>query len=143
MLPRLGGCRSSFVVSSWRKTCLRKQLAMYRERRMKVLRTPYRVPQANAYSERLLGSMSRECLDILIPLREGHLRRVVKAWATYYNRSRPHMSLGPGILHPPEPLPVGFWTRIAYYRKGSVTYGQRNAHQSRDRRQCGEVEWHT
>ncbi len=74
--------------------------------RLEVLRTPYRVPQANAYCERLLGSMRRECLDFVIPLGEGHLRRVVKAWAAYYNRSRPHMSLGPGIPSPPERLPV-------------------------------------
>ncbi len=73
---------------------------------LKVLRTPYRVPQANAYCERLLGSMRRECLDFVIPLGERHLRRAVKEWASHYNRSRPHMSLGPGILNPSERLPV-------------------------------------
>ncbi len=73
---------------------------------LKVLRTPYRVPQANAYCERLLGSMRRECLDFVIPLGERHLRRAVKEWAAHYNRSRPHMSLGPGIPNSPERLPV-------------------------------------
>jgi putative transposase len=39
-----------------------------------VLKTPARTPQANAYCERLIGTMRRECLDWLIPLHEGHLR---------------------------------------------------------------------
>src|SRR5262249_1615066 len=45
-----------------------------------VLTTPVRCPQANAFCERLIGSMRRECLDWLIVLNERHLRVVVKAW---------------------------------------------------------------
>ncbi|MEA3276111.1 MAG: integrase core domain-containing protein, partial [Pseudomonadota bacterium] len=74
--------------------------------RLKVLRTPYRVPQANAYCERLIGSMRRERLDFVIPMGEGHLRRVLKDWATHYNSARPHMSLGPGVPDPPAGIPV-------------------------------------
>ncbi len=43
----------------------------------RVLRTPVRAPRANAYCERLGGSLRRECLDFLTPLSEGHLRRTV------------------------------------------------------------------
>ena len=67
-----------------------------------VLKTPARTPQANAFCERLIGTMRRECLDWLIPLHEGHLRRVLREWVPHYNRGRPHASLGPGI---PYPLP--------------------------------------
>ena len=67
---------------------------------VRVLRTPVRAPKANAYRERLGGSRRRECLDFLIPLSEGHLRRIVKEWALHSNRGRPHCSLGPGL---PEP----------------------------------------
>ena len=35
---------------------------------VKVLRTPVRAPTANAFCERLGGSLRRECLDFLIPL---------------------------------------------------------------------------
>jgi putative transposase len=35
---------------------------------LRVLRTPVRSPQANAYCERLVGTIRRECLDFLIPL---------------------------------------------------------------------------
>src|SRR5262245_55842452 len=34
---------------------------------LRVLRTPYRSPQANAFCERLIGSARRECLDFMIP----------------------------------------------------------------------------
>ncbi len=65
------------------------------------IRTPYRAPMANAYCERLIGTIRRECLDYLIPLNQRHLRGIVKEFARYYNRGRPHSALGPGI---PEPL---------------------------------------
>lgn len=68
--------------------------------RLRVLKTPARVPQANAFCERLIGTARRECLDHLIPLHEQHLRRIVAEWVLHYNRGRPHASLGPGI---PEP----------------------------------------
>jgi transposase InsO family protein len=54
-------------------------------------------PQANAFCERLIGTIRRECLDFLIPLGERHLRRILKEWVTHYNQGRPHSSLGPGI----------------------------------------------
>ena len=67
---------------------------------VRVLRTPVRAPKANAYCERLGGSLRRQCLDFLIPLNEGHLRMIAKEWGRHYNRGRPHCSLGPGL---PEP----------------------------------------
>src|SRR5205814_4069914 len=39
-----------------------------------VLKTPVRAPQANAFCERLIGTMRRECLDFVIPLTEWHVR---------------------------------------------------------------------
>ncbi len=67
---------------------------------LRVLRTPVRAPKANAYCERLIGTMRREFLDFVIPLGERHLRSSLKEWVAHYNQSRPHSSLGPGI---PEP----------------------------------------
>jgi putative transposase len=67
---------------------------------LRVLKTPYRCPQANAFCERLIGSARRECLDFMIAIDEDHLRRILKEWSTHYNKSRPHSSLGPGIPDP-------------------------------------------
>ena len=65
--------------------------------KLKVLRTPLRAPKANAYCERLVGTVRRECLDFMIPLSERHLRLTLRSWVTHYNKGRPHSSLGPGI----------------------------------------------
>ncbi len=46
----------------------------------------------------------------MIPLGEGHLRRLLKEWTTHYNSSRPHMSLGPGVPDPPVGIPVALQT---------------------------------
>ena len=64
---------------------------------VRVLRTPVRAPKANAYCERLVGTVRRECLDFMIPLNERHLRRTLRSWVAHYNKGRPHSSLGPGI----------------------------------------------
>ena len=60
-----------------------------------------RAPKANAYCERLIGTVRRECLDFMIPLNEQHLRKTLRFWAAHYNKGRPHASLGPGIPESP------------------------------------------
>lgn len=55
--------------------------------------TAPRSPWQNAYVERLIGSIRRECLDHLIVFGEAHLRHVLRAYADYYNRTRTHLSL--------------------------------------------------
>jgi transposase InsO family protein len=81
---------------------------------LRVVKTPPQCPQANALCERLLGTLRRECLDLVIPLTENHLRRIVQAWLPHYNAGRPHMSLGPGMPQPPPGLPI----RQQTYRHG-------------------------
>jgi transposase InsO family protein len=52
-----------------------------------------RSPWQNGFAERLIGSIRRECLDHVIVYREAHLRRVLHAYASYYNETRTHRSL--------------------------------------------------
>ena len=47
----------------------------------------------NGFAERLIGSIRRECLDHIIVLGEAHLRRILRAYAAYYNEIRTHWSL--------------------------------------------------
>jgi putative transposase len=68
---------------------------------LRVLKSPPRSPKANSICERVIGTIRRECLDWLIPLSEAHLRQTLKAWATHYNRGRPHSALGPDVPDPP------------------------------------------
>src|ERR1700730_16590627 len=57
------------------------------------IRSPPRSPWQNAYVERLIGSIRRECLDPMIVFGEAHLRRILRGYAAYYNVSRTHRSL--------------------------------------------------
>jgi putative transposase len=77
---------------------------------LQVLKTPPQSPQANAFCERLIGTLRQECLDFMIPLTANHLRRLLTAWVPHYNAGRPHMSLGPGIPQPPVSLPAPLQT---------------------------------
>src|SRR5438874_2955573 len=61
------------------------------------LKSPPHAPTANAFCERLIGTIRRECLDYLIPLNESHLKRTLREWVRHHNNGRPHQSLGPGI----------------------------------------------
>jgi transposase InsO family protein len=66
-----------------------------------VLKTPARVPQANTFVERAIGTIRRECLNLMIPVSERHLRVILREWIRHYNRGRPHSALGPGLPDPP------------------------------------------
>jgi transposase InsO family protein len=50
-------------------------------------------PWQNGFAERLIGSIRRECVDHFIVLGEAHLRRILRAYAGYYNEIRTHRSL--------------------------------------------------
>ena len=69
---------------------------------IKILRTPIRAPRANAFCERFLGSLRRECLDHVLILTEDHLRRTVAGYVSYHNKCRPHQGLAQVI-----PMNVG------------------------------------
>ncbi len=58
------------------------------------VRTPFRSPQANAIAERWVRSVRTECLDHMLTLNERHLRRVLAEYVAYFNRWRPHRSIG-------------------------------------------------
>jgi transposase InsO family protein len=71
-----------------------------------VLTAP-RSPWQNAYAERVIGTIRRECLDHVIVLSERHLRRILSSYFDYYHRSRTHLSLekdcpDPRPVHPPD-----------------------------------------
>jgi transposase InsO family protein len=52
-----------------------------------------RSPWQNAYVERLIGTIRRDCLDHVLIFGEQHLRRVLELYALYYNRTRTHLGL--------------------------------------------------
>src|SRR5947209_17712478 len=54
---------------------------------IKLLKTPYHAPRANAICERFLGSVRRECLDHVLILSEKQLHRVLRFYVEYFNRA--------------------------------------------------------
>jgi hypothetical protein len=60
-------------------------------------------PWQSPYVERLIGSIRRECLDHLLVFNEASLRRTLKSYFEYYDKSRTHLSLEKDA---PEPRPV-------------------------------------
>jgi transposase InsO family protein len=50
-------------------------------------------PWQNGYAERLIGTLRRECLDRMLIFGEPHLRRILCAYAAYYNQARTHLAL--------------------------------------------------
>jgi transposase InsO family protein len=50
-------------------------------------------PRQNGIAERLIGTLRRECLDHVVIFGEAHLRRILTAYAVYYNQSRTHLAL--------------------------------------------------
>ncbi len=67
---------------------------------IEILRTLYKAPRANAFAERWVRTVGDECLDRLLIIGEGHLRRVLSEYTEYYNRRRAHQGIGQRIPVP-------------------------------------------
>jgi putative transposase len=58
-----------------------------------VLTAP-RSPWQNAFVERVIGSIRRDCLDHVVVLNDRHLKRILTSYFNYYHRWRTQLSLG-------------------------------------------------
>ena len=66
---------------------------MFADAGIAVLRSPPRAPKANAYAERWVSSIRRECLDRMPIFGERQLRKVPTEYEDHYNTHRPHRAL--------------------------------------------------
>jgi len=76
---------------------------VFRSEGARVILTPCRAPQANAYAERFVRTARAECLDWLLILGSRQLERVLSVFVEHYNRERPHRALGRCPPAPPQP----------------------------------------
>lgn len=86
-----------------------------------VLTAP-RSPWQNAYAERLIGSIRRECLDHVIALTEAGLRRLLTSYITYCHRSRTHLALNKDAPLPRAVTPPAHGAVIAIPQVGGLHY---------------------
>jgi putative transposase len=81
--------------------------AVFRSEGVRVVRTPFRAPRANAHAERWVGTVRRECLDWLLILGRRHLERVLREYVAHCNGARPHRAhdLRPPLIRG-QPVPI-------------------------------------
>ena len=60
---------------------------------IKVIKIAPQSPWQNPYGERVIGSISRECLNHFIIFNEKHLLKILDEYVEYYNNCRTHLSL--------------------------------------------------
>jgi hypothetical protein len=67
--------------------------AVFTADRIRVVLTPFRAPQANAFAERWVRTVRRECLDWTLVFGRRHLQLVLREYVVHYNARRPHRGL--------------------------------------------------
>jgi putative transposase len=73
--------------------------SIFRSQGIEIIRTPIQAPNANAYAERWVGSVRRECLDRLLIFGRRQLEHVLRVYIRHFNQQRPHRALD---LRPPD-----------------------------------------
>ena len=69
---------------------------------VRIIRTPFRAPNCNAYAERFVRSIKEECLERVILLGERHLRRTIAEFVAHYHAERNHQGIGNELIQPLE-----------------------------------------
>lgn len=67
--------------------------AVFAAANIEVLRSPPGAPKGNAFAERWVSTMRRECLDRMLIFNERQFRYVLSEYKDHYNTHRPHRAL--------------------------------------------------
>ena len=94
----LCGCR--YLIHDRSSLFTREFLAILKSGGVKSVRLPARSPNLNAFAERFVKSVKTECLDRLILIGEGSLRRAVDQICDHYHLERNHQGLENRIIDP-------------------------------------------
>jgi transposase InsO family protein len=93
------GRRPRFLIHDRDTTFSRAFDGVLQSEGIEILRTPIQAPNANAYAERWVGSVRRECLDRLLIFGGRQLEHVLRVYIRHFNEQRPHRALD---LRPPD-----------------------------------------
>lgn len=75
---------------------------VFRTEGVNIIKTPIRAPKANAFAERWVRTVRRECLDHILILGRRHLERTLREFVEHYNAERPHRGLRLACPSPPR-----------------------------------------
>jgi transposase InsO family protein len=84
-------------------------------------------PWQNAYAERVIGSIRRECLDHVVVIGERHLRGILSTYVDYYNGTRTHLSLAKDAPEPRTVQPPSQGRVVEVPRVGGLHHEYRRA----------------
>ena len=93
--------------------------SIFRSEGIAIIRTPIQAPNANAYAERWVGSVRRECLDRLVIFGRRQLEHVLRVYIRHFNQRRPHRALdlrSPNHSSGAEPQPTATLHRLQVRR---------------------------
>jgi len=75
---------------------------VFRSEGAKIIKTPIRAPKTNAFAERWVRTVRRECLDHILILGRRRLERTLREFVSHYNAGRPHRGLHLACPSPPR-----------------------------------------
>jgi putative transposase len=87
---------------------------------VQVVRLPPRSPNLNAYAERFVRTIKESCLDRMILVGEGSLRRAVGEFIEHYHRERNHQGLGNQLIVPVPAQSIGDGRILSRERLGGL-----------------------
>lgn len=77
--------------------------AVFKADGIRIICTPIRAPNANAFAERWVGTVRAECLDWTLIQGRRHLERVLRTYVQHFNDHRPHRGLNLKAPAGPDP----------------------------------------
>ena len=107
---------------------------VFRSEGIRIIRTPIRAPRANAFAERFVGTVRRECLDRMLIFGRRHLEHVLADYVVHYNRHRPHRALDQQapLAMETSPAPIGDPTSPDYEEPTSSVVSSTNTNWQRE-----------
>ena len=78
MIDRFAGRDLRFLIRDRDSKFVAAFDEIFRSENIAIIKTPVRAPVANAYAERWIGTLRRECLDRILILGPGHLAHVLR-----------------------------------------------------------------
>ena len=95
---REGGLRVNYVVHDRDTKYTRSFDLALRRKRAQVVKTAHCAPNMQAYVERFIQSLKRECLDHFVVLGKQHLDHLCSEYLAHYHQERPHQGKGNELL---------------------------------------------